>query len=172
MNAVYPNDLYRRMQSVGMAERYWRSSAPACNRRRERMSQAPNTNAVIGTEIGRSATTSTIKWWQWILYYPQLPVALAGVIGAFFGSLGGLSPVLIRWLDQATQEEQNRLWNNNASCLQGAEVDRVTLRARSLYDVDISACSKTGDVLLQIHLLAMKILRTVYRTGFLQIQFT
>ena len=89
-----------------------------------------------------------IQWWQWILAYPQLAIAVLTLFGTSL-------PTFIEAIDShrfgvpfghsSDALEQNRLWEKNLDCAQTATLATIT----NSYKVEIgSKVCRSGDVLL------------------------
>ncbi len=85
-----------------------------------------------------------IKWWQWLLMYPTLVIALLGHIPngikLYHSYKTGVS---FSKIDASS--EQNNLWKKNLDCLTGLNFHEVTTASNATVSVGIC---KSGDVLV------------------------
>jgi hypothetical protein len=89
-------------------------------------------------------------WWQWLLQYSALPIALlttiSGIVGALLAS-GFTWPVAYDKGAKRAEVEQLDAWGRNHDCL-GAE-HNVKLSSQTAYAIDLQACP-SGDLLIQL----------------------
>src|SRR5215471_11441859 len=86
------------------------------------------------------------KWWQWLLLYPTLTVAIIGAVPQYTSvAKAHFYNVPIKQVFSA--EMQNELWNKNADCLLEAHPAQVAIQEHIL--VSVSACA-SRDVLVRI----------------------
>ena len=86
------------------------------------------------------------KWWQWLLLYPTLTVALIGAVPQYTNvAKAYVYNVPVKQVFSA--EMQNELWNKNADCLLAAHPAQVAIQEHIL--VSVSACA-SRDVLVGI----------------------
>jgi len=86
------------------------------------------------------------RWWQWLLMYPTLAIALAGAVPQYVQwTQALLIGVPTRDLDDA--KEQAKAWERNVGCLK--EIDHIKPSARTNYSIELVACP-SGDILLTL----------------------
>lgn len=87
------------------------------------------------------------KWWQWVLMYPALAVALVGAVPQFGQWLSALRMGASPGSNVADLKAQQEAWNRNAKCL--AEIKRVKPASQTAYAIDLLVCP-SGDILLTL----------------------
>jgi hypothetical protein len=91
------------------------------------------------------------RWWQWVLMYPTIVVALAG-------ALAGAIPQYYQWISAAAlglpifgnvgdAQQQERTWERNVGCLRG--IDHIKPTSSTNYSIDLVSCP-TGDILVTL----------------------
>lgn len=89
-------------------------------------------------------------WWQWLLQYSALPIAIlttiSGLVGALLAS-GVTWPIAFLQGTKQAEVEQLEAWGRNHDCL-GAE-HNVKLTSQTSYAIDLQACP-SGDLLIQL----------------------
>jgi len=85
-----------------------------------------------------------LKWWQWLLLYPTLSLAVISAAPTWFGWIQairlGVSPGEV-----APAREQNRLWEKNFACPQSQEIQWI----KTPRNIEIGArVCPTGDILV------------------------
>jgi len=93
--------------------------------------------------------TLPTKWWQWVLVYPTLFIALIANIPQ------GLDIFQARKLgipisSLGSAKEQRRLWERNIDCIKGGG-DVFSVKTCSNDVVKVSACDDTGDVIVEVN---------------------
>ena len=84
------------------------------------------------------------KWWQWVLLYPGLVIAVVGAVPTYY-ELGRSHYLGVPFGKSADAEEQNRLWVENFECTKTAAFNKAVNKKQ----VEISsAVCESGDVLL------------------------
>ena len=85
------------------------------------------------------------KWWQWLLLYPGLLIALLGAVPTYMELVKSYR-LGVPFGQSFDAQEQNRLWQENFQCIQNATFSIITNK----HNVEIgSAVCASGDVLLQ-----------------------
>ena len=97
-------------------------------------------------EVRKQAPDRSLKWWQWVLMYPTLGIAL-------FGSV----PTLVQFFDSwtigvpfgstAAAKQQNELWKANFDCTRTVKGETVTTKINT--QVSVTVCP-SGDVLVSL----------------------
>lgn len=92
--------------------------------------------------------TSAIKqktWWQWLLIYPTLVVALLGAIPTFY-ELYSARSMGVEYGTTKQARQQRDMWQKNMECT-AAPFDWLTTPTNTL--VDATIC-RSGDVLVRV----------------------
>ena len=82
-------------------------------------------------------------WWQWLLLYPTLLIALVGAIPTYWEMFES-KQFGVNFGESASAKQQHSLWEKNITCLQAPEdwyVNDYNIR------VDATIC-KSGDILI------------------------
>lgn len=90
--------------------------------------------------------SNNLKWWQWILMYPTLLVAIIGAIPKYSDWIRAF----VWQIPTGTVElakEQLRLWNDNFECSKEKDVECIETPAN--YKIGAIVCP-TGDVLVKV----------------------
>lgn len=109
----------------------------------------PSNGPLTGTknEAGRAEPASPLTpkaWWQWIILYPTLAVAVVGAVPTFVELARSVSAG-VPFGKSAQAKEQQDLWAKNLKCTE-ANYDGLTNQV-NVY-VDATIC-KSGDVLVR-----------------------
>jgi hypothetical protein len=86
------------------------------------------------------------RWWQWLLMYPTLAIALAGAVPQYYQ----WAEALVTGIPSAelnNAKEQAKAWERNVGCLH--DIDHIKPSAHTNYSIDMVACP-TGDILLTL----------------------
>jgi hypothetical protein len=89
---------------------------------------------------------SSLRWWQWIMMYPALLIAIAGAVPKFTE----MATAIIRGLPPLTprsDQEQLEAWKRNSTC--DRAVDIIRPKAQTDYQIDLLPCP-SGDILLKL----------------------
>ncbi len=86
------------------------------------------------------------RWWQWLLMYPTLAVALAGAIPQYYLWAQALI-IGVSSADVNDAREQAKAWERNVDCLH--DIDHIKPSAHTAYSIELVACP-TGDILLTL----------------------
>ena len=91
-------------------------------------------------------TPASLRWWQWVLMYPALLIAILGAIPKFSemttAVVQGLSPFVSQ-----RQQEQLEAWKRNSSC--ALAVDNIKPKSRTDYEIALLPCP-SGDILVTL----------------------
>ena len=86
------------------------------------------------------------RWWQWLLMYPTLAIALAGAIPQYY--LWAQALIIGVPSDEVNDaREQAKAWERNVDCLH--DIDHIKPSARTAYTIELVACP-SGDILLTL----------------------
>jgi hypothetical protein len=87
------------------------------------------------------------RWWQWVLMYPTIVLALGGAIPQYYqwisAAVLGLSP----FADVGDAQQQERSWERNVTCLRS--IDHIKPTSSTNYSIDLVSCP-TGDILVTL----------------------
>jgi|AntAceMinimDraft_16_1070373.scaffolds.fasta_scaffold60910_3 hypothetical protein len=88
------------------------------------------------------------RWWQWVLVYPTLFIALIanipqGIDAVQAWQLG----IPVSKLSSA--KEQRKLWERNIECIR-CDNDVYTVKTCSNDIVKVAACNDTGDIIVEV----------------------
>jgi hypothetical protein len=84
------------------------------------------------------------RWWQWVLLYPALAVALVSAVPTWIDHVQAMRIGVDR-RNLAQAQEQNKLWQVNLECARVQEIQRIKT-ARNM-EIGAQVCP-SGDVLL------------------------
>lgn len=87
------------------------------------------------------------RWWQWVLMYPALFIAMLGAVPQYFHWASAIQLGLSPFADVGGAEKQLDAWRRNADCLTG--IDHVRPKAETRYGIDLLTCP-SGDILLTL----------------------
>lgn len=86
------------------------------------------------------------KWWQWVLMYPTIALALVGAIPQYYqwatAAKIGVSPG-----DVKPAQEQELAWQRNLDCLRA--IDHIKPDSSTNYSIDLVSCP-SGDILVTL----------------------
>jgi hypothetical protein len=110
--------------------------------------------AIMSERKNGALDTLPKRWWQWVLLYPQVPVA---VISALGGLLLGNIPQIIQFVTAtrigvpvagvAYAQEQEQAWERNAKCHR--EIEHTKPNTDTNYAIDLLPCP-SGDILVTL----------------------
>jgi len=83
-------------------------------------------------------------WWQWVLLYPSLAVALVSAVPTWIDHVQA-ARIGVKSRDLVQAQEQNRLWQDNLECARSTDIQRI--KTSRNVEVGAQVCP-TGDVLL------------------------
>ena len=101
---------------------------------------APIREAADTTTAGKGAS----RWWQWILIYPSLAIALVSAAPTWIQHFQA-ARIGVASRDLAQAQEQNRLWQVNLDCARVQEIQRI--KTNRNVEVGAQVCP-SGDILL------------------------
>lgn len=91
------------------------------------------------------AGESAKRWWQWLLLYPGLGIAMLGAVPTYLEAYRSYN-LGVAFGGSYNANEQNRLWQENFACAQKANFSATTNKKK----VEIgSVVCDSGDVLLR-----------------------
>jgi hypothetical protein len=86
-----------------------------------------------------------MRWWQWLLLYPGLAVAILGAIPTYFEAVKSYT-YDVTFGSSFDAQEQNRLWRENFECVKNVTFSPIINKK----NVEIaSVVCESGDVLLR-----------------------
>jgi hypothetical protein len=88
------------------------------------------------------------RWWQWLLMYPTLAVAIFGAVPQYSQWITALKiGVPADKVDDA--QEQDQAWVRNAACQRDRNIQTVSPIAETTYGIQMITCPD-GDILLTL----------------------
>ena len=88
------------------------------------------------------------RWWQWMLMYPTIAVALAGALPQYYQWISSAAHGLPIG-DPGVAQEQRSAWNRNINCLVGHDIDHIKPTSHTNYAIDLAPCP-SGDILVTL----------------------
>jgi hypothetical protein len=85
------------------------------------------------------------RWWQWLLIYPGLAIAILGAVPTYMEAFKSYS-LGVPFGRSFDAREQNRLWQENFECVQTATFSTITNKKK--VEIGSKVC-ESGDVLLR-----------------------
>jgi hypothetical protein len=90
-----------------------------------------------------------VRWWQWILMYPTLLLALIGAIPQYREWITALILGLSPFSNVKATQEQLEAWNYNSTCLRDRGIDHIKPISQTNYGIDLLSCP-SGDILVTL----------------------
>jgi len=90
---------------------------------------------------------SSQPWWQWVLMYPTLAVAIVGAVPQYQQWLWAVVRGLPPGSDVSELQAQDSAWQQNVDCL--TRIQHVTPPSETPYAIDLLTCP-SGDILLTV----------------------
>jgi len=87
------------------------------------------------------------RWWQWMLMYPTIAIALAGAVPQYFQWISAFAMGLPIFGDVGDAQQQERTWERNINCLRS--IDHIKPTSSTNYSIDLVSCP-TGDILVTL----------------------
>jgi hypothetical protein len=87
------------------------------------------------------------RWWQWVMMYPTIVLALGGAIPQYYQWISAVAIGLSPFGDVSGAQQQERTWERNVSCLR--TIDHIKPTSSTNYSIDLVSCP-TGDILLTL----------------------
>lgn len=87
------------------------------------------------------------RWWQWVLMYPTILVALAGAIPQYYQWIAAVAIGLSPFGDVGAAQLQDKTWERNLSCL--LSIEHIKPTSSTNYSIDLLSCP-TGDILVTL----------------------
>jgi hypothetical protein len=98
-----------------------------------------------GGDGGSHESARPTKWWQWVLVYPGIAIAILGSIPTGIGIVNSYLHD-VPFGSWAEAQKQNELWQKNSECLKSSTFTPI----RNRDNVEIwSVVCESGDVLLE-----------------------
>jgi hypothetical protein len=69
------------------------------------------------------------RWWQWVLMYPTIVVALAGAIPQYYQWITAIALGLSPFENVGDAQQQEKTWERNVSCPRSIGESRFRSRA-------------------------------------------
>ena len=99
------------------------------------------------SQAAQDVRTRPARWWQWILMYPALFIAMLGAVPQYFHWVSAVQLGLSPFADVGGAEKQLDAWRRNTDCLSG--IDHVKPEAKTRYGIDLLTCP-SGDILVTL----------------------
>ncbi|MBV9981085.1 hypothetical protein [Bradyrhizobium sp.] len=87
------------------------------------------------------------KWWQWLLMYPTIVLALGGAIPQYYQWASAANHGLGFAGNVKLAEEQDKAWQRNLDCLRA--IDHIKPGSSTNYAIDLVSCP-SGDILVTL----------------------
>jgi hypothetical protein len=87
------------------------------------------------------------RWWQWVLMYPTIVIALFAGIPQIYHWVSATTMGLSPFADVATAQAQQKAWERNVDCLHN--IDHVKPTSSTNYAIDLVTCP-SGDILVTL----------------------
>jgi hypothetical protein len=87
------------------------------------------------------------RWWQWVLMYPTIILALGGAIPQYYQWISAAALGLSPFADVGDAKQQERTWERNLTCLRS--IDHIKPTSSTNYSIDLVSCP-TGDILVTL----------------------
>jgi len=93
------------------------------------------------------SSQSKRPWWQWLLMYPTLAVAIVGAVPQYQQWVWALLRGIPLGSNVGELQDQDTAWQQNLDCLSG--IDHIKPASATLYAIDLLTCP-SGDILLTV----------------------
>jgi hypothetical protein len=103
--------------------------------------------AEVNAGVAPAKEPAPLRWWQWLLMYPTLALAIVGAVPQYLQWLSAISIGVPLSSNVSSLKEQNEAWSRNANCL--STIDHVKPATETTYAIDILACP-SGDILVTL----------------------
>jgi hypothetical protein len=87
------------------------------------------------------------RWWQWMLMYPTIAIALAGAIPQYYQWVAALAIGVSPFDDVGDARQQEKTWERNINCLRS--IDHIKPTSSTNYSIDLVSCP-SGDILVTL----------------------
>jgi hypothetical protein len=88
------------------------------------------------------------RWWQWMLMYPTLAVALIGAVPQYSSWVTAAAKGLPVLGDaKYARQESDKAWDRNLDCL--TNIEHIKPNANTKYGIDLVPCP-SGDILVTL----------------------
>jgi len=87
------------------------------------------------------------RWWQWVLMYPAIFIALAAGGPQIYRSVVAITIGLSPFANVGEAQQQQKAWERNVGCLGG--IQHIKPVSRTRYAIDVVPCP-SGDILLTL----------------------
>ena len=88
------------------------------------------------------------RWWQWMLMYPTIVIALAGALPQYYQWISAAA-LGLPFTDSGDARLQRSAWDRNITCLVGHDIDHIKPTSHTNYAIDLTPCP-TGDILVTL----------------------
>jgi hypothetical protein len=99
--------------------------------------------------IGQVSAQNSLprRWWQWLLMYPTMAVAIVGAAPQFYEWFAAASLGLPLFGNVKDAKIQEQAWERNISCL--SAIEHIKPTAKTDYTIDLVTCP-SGDILVTL----------------------
>jgi hypothetical protein len=87
------------------------------------------------------------RWWQWVLMYPAIIIALFAGIPQIYQWVSATTMGLSPFANVGEAQAQEKAWERNVDCLHG--IDHVKPTSKTNYSIDLVTCP-SGDILVTL----------------------
>jgi hypothetical protein len=87
------------------------------------------------------------RWWQWVLMYPTIAIALAGAVPQYYQWITAITLGLPPSADVGAAQQQEKTWERNVNCLRS--IDHIKPTSSTNYSIDLVSCP-SGDILVTL----------------------
>ena len=87
------------------------------------------------------------RWWQWLLMYPTIAIALAGAVPQYYQWISAAAIGLPLFGDVGDAQQQEKTWERNIGCLRS--IDHIKPTSSTNYSIDLVSCP-SGDILVTL----------------------
>ena len=86
------------------------------------------------------------RWWQWVLMYPAIAIAVFAAVPQFYDWITAIR-IGVPFGKVGDAQEQRSAWERNANCVRA--VDHITPNSETNYAIDLLSCP-SGDILVAL----------------------
>jgi hypothetical protein len=102
---------------------------------------------LMGQLSGQSSTDLPRRWWQWVLMYPTMAVALLGAAPQFYEWFAAASLGLPLFGNVKDAKLQEQAWERNVHCI--SAIEHIKPTSKTDYAIDLVTCP-SGDILITL----------------------
>ena len=87
------------------------------------------------------------RWWQWVLMYPTIVIAIFAGIPQIYQWVSAMAMGLSPFANVSDAQAQEKAWERNVDCLHS--IDHVKPTSSTNYSIDLVSCP-SGDILVTL----------------------